>query len=452
MVSLKQLALKGAIWTFIGYGASQLVRLASNLILTRLLVPELFGLMALVYTFITGLTLFSDIGVGASIIQNKRGGESNFINTAWTVQVIRGLALWLICLILTWPVANLYEEPRLLWIFPIIGFTMVLTGLESTANFTLNREVAMGKVMMFEIGIQVISTVTIVVWALISPTIWALVGGNLVGASLKTIISHTLLPQETPNRFHWDKTALDEIISFGKWIFLSTAMTFLATQSDRLLLGKFFPLEFLGIYSIAFTLGDLPRNVNGRVYGRVLFPIISKIADTPRPELRQKIMKSRQLALGGLMLIVVVLAGLGDIIVDFLYSDEYSSAGWILALIALGLWPNLLADTLSPCLFAIGKPNPIATGNFFSFLLILIGIPLSFYLLPAPLAPFGAVVTVSLSELPFYVAITMGLVRERLSCFRQDLVMTGVLIVVLGTVLGVRLLLGLGWPLDNILI
>jgi hypothetical protein len=76
--SLKKKAIRGTAWTLFGYGGSQALRLVSNLILTRLLVPEVFGLMALVQTFQIGLTLFSDIGIAPSIIQNKRGEDPTF--------------------------------------------------------------------------------------------------------------------------------------------------------------------------------------------------------------------------------------------------------------------------------------------------------------------------------------------------------------------------------------
>src|SRR5688572_30143338 len=88
---LRSQAIRGSIWTFAGYGASQVIRLASNLILARLLFPDVFGLMALVNVFIGGLAMFSDIGIGPAIIQNKRGNERTFLNTAWTIQIGRGL-------------------------------------------------------------------------------------------------------------------------------------------------------------------------------------------------------------------------------------------------------------------------------------------------------------------------------------------------------------------------
>jgi hypothetical protein len=62
-----------------------------DLILTRLLFPEAFGLMALVQVFMGGLQMFSDLGVNMSIIQSKRGEDPDFLNTAWTFQILRGL-------------------------------------------------------------------------------------------------------------------------------------------------------------------------------------------------------------------------------------------------------------------------------------------------------------------------------------------------------------------------
>lgn len=78
MLTLKKQAIQGIVWIIAGYGISQFVRLSSNLILTRILVPEIFGLMALMHAFVIGLSMFSDIGIGPSIIQNKRGNDQIF--------------------------------------------------------------------------------------------------------------------------------------------------------------------------------------------------------------------------------------------------------------------------------------------------------------------------------------------------------------------------------------
>lgn len=111
--SLKSRAIRGSLWTLGGYGTSQLLRFASNLILTRLLFPEAFGLMSLVHIFLQGLEMFSDIGIAPNIIHSDRGDDPSFLNTAWTVQAIRGGGLWLLACAIAWPAARFYSEPML---------------------------------------------------------------------------------------------------------------------------------------------------------------------------------------------------------------------------------------------------------------------------------------------------------------------------------------------------
>lgn len=165
MSSLRKQAIRGSVWTLAGYGASQILRFGSNLILARLLVPEYFGLMSLVNVFIIGLHLFSDIGLGPSIIQNKRGDDPDFLNTVWTMQIIRSVFLWLGSVLIAWPVSKFYNEPQLFLLLPVVGLSTLISGFGSTAPFTLNRHIALGKLAIFELGGQVISVIVMIVWA-----------------------------------------------------------------------------------------------------------------------------------------------------------------------------------------------------------------------------------------------------------------------------------------------
>src|SRR5690606_2290529 len=92
--SLKARALMGSGWVGGGYIAVQGLRFVSMMVLTYLLAPDVFGVMTMINVFLQGLEMFSDIGIGPSIIHSKRGEKSEFLNTAWTMQVIRGFVLW----------------------------------------------------------------------------------------------------------------------------------------------------------------------------------------------------------------------------------------------------------------------------------------------------------------------------------------------------------------------
>ncbi|MGF1491794.1 MAG: oligosaccharide flippase family protein [Microcoleaceae cyanobacterium] len=443
--SIKNQALKGTLWTLLGYGGSQVLRLGGNLILTRLLVPELFGLMALVQTFITGLTLFSDIGIRPSIIRSSRWQEEQFLNTAWTMQVLRGSWIWLGCLIVALPASRFYDEPKLLWLLPLVALGAWINGFASTSLATLNRKLEIDKITKLEFITQTISLTVMVAWASILPSIWALVIGNLVAASVKTLWSHRL--EAGHNRFTWDKSAVKEIMTFGSWVFVSTVMLFLASQSDRLVLGKLFPLELLGVYTVAYTLSDLPRQIVVRVSSQVMFPVMSKYAHIDRQEFRARILKKRWLILIGLAFLVTGLAASGDIVINILYSEEYSSASWMLPVLAVGLWPLLLSYTINKALFAIDKPFYLAIGNFLKFIYMVTLTPFVF----AKTGVLGAVTVVAFNDILPYSVVAFGLVREGLSTLWQDFTATGLLLVLLATVLFARYTLGYGFPVSNIL-
>src|SRR5438874_8315975 len=83
--SLRALAKRAAAWTFIGYGGSMILRLMSNMLLTRLLFPGAYALMGLAQIFINGLQMLTDVGVQTGIIQSRHGGDTGYLNTAWTI-------------------------------------------------------------------------------------------------------------------------------------------------------------------------------------------------------------------------------------------------------------------------------------------------------------------------------------------------------------------------------
>jgi O-antigen/teichoic acid export membrane protein len=444
MTSIKQLAVRGAIWTILGYGSSQILRLGSNIILTRLLAPDLFGLMALVYAFLTALNLFSDIGVGPNIVQNKRGNDPDFLNTAWTMQVLRGSAIWLCCLIIAFPVGYLYNKPELYYLIPIVGFGSVISSFNSTALYTLDREINLRKTTIYALAEQVISVVILLIWARISPTIWALVGGSLVSTIISTVWSHFLIPNYR-NRFTWDWTAVQEIFSFGKWIFVSTAITFFSEQSDRLILGKLVPLALLGVYSIAYTLADVPRSITVTLSGKVIFPALAKFSDLPRSEMREKLVRNRQPILWLFIVGETLMVSFGDRLIALLYDQRYTDAQWMLPILCLGIWPRVLCNTNEPALFAIGKVQYPAFAQLIRFIFTAIAMIVGFQFFGV----LGAVIGVALNDLCFYVVINYGLWKEGLSGLMQDLQATILLAIALTVVLTLRYQLGFGLPIDS---
>ena len=376
-----------------------------------------------------------------------RGDERIFLDTAWTIQVIRGFGLWFCCLIVGFIVANYYDQPMLKWLIPIAGLNTIIAGFNSTSLASLNRHMEVGKLVRFELGIKILSMAISVIWAWINPTIWALVGGNLISILLMAIWTHRLNSGQPPNHFAWNKDVSDEITSFGKWIFLSTLMGFLASQTDRLMFGRFLSLELLGVYIVAFSFADIPRRVSQKVSSKVIFPVISQLIDLPRKTLRAKILAKRKNILLVLAIAVNILVSFGDLVILTLYDARYEQAAWMVPILALGLWPLLLALTLGSALIAVGKPIYPAVANFCKLIYMVTLLPLAV----SKMGIFGALLVVAFNDLPFYGMVNYGLWKERLTGMTQDLQATAALLGLIALTVSVRYALGFGLPIDAIL-
>jgi len=356
--------LRSASWLLIGYGGSQALRLAANLILTRILFPEAFGLMTLVTVIIVGLAMFSDVGISPSISQSKRGDDPDFLNTAWTIQVIRGFGLWLGACALAWPVAQFYGEADLALYLPIAGISLVVAGFNPTRIETANRHLLVGRLTVLDLASQIIGVVSMVALALITGSVLALVVGGVLQSIAKLALTHLFLPG-LKNRFRWERQAAKELIRFGKWIFLSTAFWFVSSQGDRAILGKFLSLEVLGLYNIGFFLASFPMMLGHAVTGRVLIPVYRDMAPGTAPEHaehRARLRKLRLALTGGILGLLLVMALVGPWLTLFLYDARYLTSGAMVTLIACALIPAVIGMTYDQAALAAGDSR-----SFFAF-------------------------------------------------------------------------------------
>jgi O-antigen/teichoic acid export membrane protein len=419
--SLQSLAVRGSAFQMLSYGTGEVLRLASNLVLARLLFPEAFGLTALVSIIMQGLEMLSDVGLQASIIQNERGDDPAFLNTAWTIQVVRGIVLWLIAVLLAWPVALIYDEPQLVWLIPVGSFSVALLGFHSTSIFTLRRRLRIGTIAIIDLASRVACVAVMIVWALISPSVWALVAGGLT-ASLCRMIGSYLVDVGYRNRFHWDPESARAIVSFGKWIFGSSAVFFIGRQGDRLLLGRLLGVSVLGIYSIAGFLSEAVGAAITQVTHGVFYPIFSQVSREGRERLREVYYKTRLrldalslTSLGGLMV-------LGPWVVDLLYDERYEEAGWMLSVLCIRVAMDCMLATCETCLFSIGQTHWALYRSIGRAVWILVGIPIGYKIAGI----HGIVWATGLSEIPvllilwpaFFKAGMLRLHRELLAvCF-----------------------------------
>jgi len=355
------------VWVASVFVFGQVLRFGSNLVLTRLLVPDMFGVMAIVTVVQVGLTMFSDVGLLQNVVQSRRGLERLFLNTIWVVQIVRGFLLFLIMLVLSYllsvagdsgwlPDGSVYADPVLPNVLAVMSLNVLIGGLSSTKRYTAVREMNLSSVSLLELYSQLVSIAVMIILAWLAPNIWALVMGSLAGSVVMTILSYILL-SGAANRIQWDSSAFHEIFNFGKWVFLSTIISFLGNQCDRLLLGGLISSAMLGIYSISFFLATAVKLLLEKVNALVFFSTLSEVA-RERPEDLSRIYYRIRWRIDALAFSVAgFLFTSGGPLVDLLYDNRYQKAGGMLEILSISLVSvGFLASGL--CFLALGKAKP----------------------------------------------------------------------------------------------
>jgi len=340
--------------------------MGGNLIMTRLLAPDMFGLMAIANMVMIGLAMFSDLGIRQSIVQSQRGDDETFLNTAWALQIVRGLAIGGVTLGLSllvyaaaavrwFPGDSVYSDSRLPAVLVALSTCAAIAGFESTTIAQASRRLSLAAVTMLELKSQILGLVCMMLWAYQDPSVWALVCGAIVAALGRCMLSHVTL-DGIRNRWQWNREALTELASFGRWIFLSSILGFLVNNADRLILGGLVSSEILGVYTVAFLLINAVESVLVKVMGDIAYPAFSETI-RERSDRIKDIFYKFHLSIGGLsFLLAGVIYALGPTIVLVLYDTRYADAGWMLRVLAIGL--ALLPYRIAAlCLMALGHPK-----------------------------------------------------------------------------------------------
>lgn len=416
---LRSRSIRSSLWTALSFGVSNALRLGGNLILTRILFPEAFGIMALLQVVMAGLNMFSDIGIRASIIQNERGEDPAFLDTAWMLQIARGCVLFACTWVLAAPVAAFYDVPELEQLLPVVGLAAVFQGFNSTKLALVNRHMMLGRATLVEIGASVVGLSATIALALVWESVWALAVGGLVMPCLIMVGSHLFLAGH-PNRFRFERAAAQSLIGFGKFIFVSTLAAFLIAQADRAILGKFVSLSDLALYNIAFMFASLPVMLMRRMNDMVLFPLYSRRPPSKDPENYRNLAKARRLVLGASMAMLAVLAVFGDDLIVSLYDPRYEAAGALVVLIAIVSSALLISGGYGSAILASGNSRRFSGVVVSSALLRTAFLIVAIYFYGV----LGAVAAPLLATIVFY-PVLIAFVRPYRAWFpMQDVVLT----------------------------
>lgn len=352
--SLRSRAVHSGAWIGVGFGIQKVLQLGSNLILTRLLFPEAFGLMALATVFLVGLQMFSDIGLKPAVIRDPRGDDPNFLNTAWTIQVVRGLLLCVIGAAISYPISLMYKQPILFPLLAALSTTAAIGGFTSIVMVTAERKLDFRAITVVQVTGQIASIALLIALAHSLKSVWALAVGNIVGTALTVALGHVVLHGHR-HRFQLDSGAAKSLVRFGKWIFLSTIVTFLGGEGLRAIQAGFItPAEF-GILAIAYTIAAIPIELSIKLTASLGLPALSEAYRSDPSKLSSVLHQFRKRVLSFSFILVAVVALSSETLVAALYDRRYHTAGAFVVAITLSNSIALIALGYNNALLSLGR-------------------------------------------------------------------------------------------------
>lgn len=376
-------------WVVLIFGLSQFVRLGSNLIITRLLAPEMFGVMAVVNVVVYGIAMFTDIGLYAFLIRHKNPEDPHLLNVVWTLQVIRGWLMFFIVLLLAAFLAlgnlyspsyfsGIYADSRLPLLIIIVGVGSLILGYKSMASPMMSRKLEVGKLELMELLSQLAGVTLMIIWVWFRPSIWALAATSIFSALTNTFLTYYLFPYR--HKFILDKTIAKDVFHFSKWIVIASVLTYLFSQGDKLFFAGKIEAAELGVYSIAFMLVATLISVTQTLAEKIMFPVFSSLAHGEKSILKQRYYQVRLYLDAPIFFVTGLLIAFIQTIVDFLYDPRYASAGWMFEILIFSVIGSTLSLVSMECLAALSVTKVRMWVMLIRTIGLFIGLPLFFNL------------------------------------------------------------------------
>lgn len=369
---MKARVIRAGSWIMGGQAVAQALRLVTNVCLARLLFPDAFGLMAVVYMLATAMALFSDLGVSRTVVLSPRGNDPVFLDTAWTIQLIRTLLLAVAVVVASgvvmaarhyglWKPGTVYADPRLPPLIASFAIVLVIQGLESIRVLQARRQMHMHTVTKIEISGQVSSAIAMVAVAWLWHSIWALMVGAVVAGGVRCVLGYRLLPGHS-SRLRIDRDSSREVLGHAKWIMLSSIAGFLAVNGDRVLLGGLITSREFGLYSIAIIIATILQTIANSLCNSIVFPALSEVHRERPAELPRSIQRFQWGYDAMVVFPAAILIAAGPAFVALIYDPRYHEAGWMLAVLSAGVI-GVRYQIVEVCYLAVGVTKYGAIAN-----------------------------------------------------------------------------------------
>lgn len=395
---------------------NNLLRAISSVILTRLLVPEIFGISGILSSVAFTVAMMSDLGFQAFVVRHPDGDKPRFLDTIWTIALARSAILTILLIALSAPIAHLLAKPELALLISIYSLTFLIDGTASLSLLTGLRDRKILRISCLELAVNILQIAASAILAYMLRSPWAIIGALLIGGTFKSILSYKVFPGSF-RRFAFDRTYARDLWTFARFVTGSSIITLLLLQSDKLVLARLMPLDAFGLYMLAGNLAGAPLAFTQAYASRVLYPAYSSLWREGAGDLRAQFYAKRRLPSLLYTFCVGGLIGCAPLLIAILYDPRYAGAAIYLQLLAIMPFFALASSSGNETLTATGRIRATFEASVVKLIWFAVTAPLGWY----AMGSLGLVAAVGLMEVPSVLLKWVQMRRAGLLDLSQEL-------------------------------
>jgi O-antigen/teichoic acid export membrane protein len=413
MQDIKEKTIRGGVAKLGSQTANFLLRMASLMILARLLEPKDFGLVGMV-TALTGvLNLFRDFGLSTATVQQRNVTEEQISMLFW-INILVGVILGLVAVAIAPIVVVFYHEPRLFGVTAILatGFLFNAAGVQHSA--ILQRQMRFTALATTDVVSLVMSIMIGIGMAIGGYRYWALVVMTITLPLVSTICLwlFTAWIPGMPRK----QVDIRSMIRFGSMITLNGVVVYVAYNFEKILLGRFWGAEAVGIYGRAYQLISLPTDNLNSTVGEVTFSALSRLQGDGN-RLKTYFLKGYSFVLALTVPITIVCALFADDLIAVVLGSKWIEAVSIFRLLAPTILIFALINPLAWLMFSVGLVR-----RSLNIALILAPLVIASYVIGLPYGPKGVALAYSATMMLWVVPHIAWCVRGTVVSFRDIVV------------------------------
>jgi O-antigen/teichoic acid export membrane protein len=386
MEDLRDKTVRGALARVCAQAINLLLRVGSLAILARLLDPRDFGLIGMV-TALTGvLNLFRDFGLSAASVQHANVTDEQKSSLFW-INILVGMVLAAATSGLAPVVARFYHEPRLYSVTIVIASTFLFNAAGIQHSALLQRQMRFTTLSITDTGSWIVGTSIAIAAAKAGYGYWSLVAMTIslpLTASIAFWFVSGWVPQKPKRR-----AGVGSLIRFGSTLTLNGLVVYIASNFEKVLLGRFWGAEAIGIYGRAYQLIRIPTDTLNAAVGEVAFSALSRLQDDAE-RLKRYFLKGYSLVLALTLPATFACCVLATDLIGFLLGPKWKDAAPIFRLLTPTILVFAIANPLSWLLGAIGM-----VGRGVKMSLVVAPLMIASYFLGLPYGPKGVAVAYS---------------------------------------------------------